>query len=57
MAGPLFGLRFTLDSPPMLRFLLLCFTLLAAGPAFALRPVAAWWAKPDTLGLKYQQVE
>ena len=41
----------------MLRFLLLCFTLLAAGPAFALRPVAAWWAKPDTLGLKYRQVE
>lgn len=41
----------------MLRFLLLCFTLLAAGPAVALRPVAAWWATPDTLGLKYRQVE
>lgn len=41
----------------MVRLLLLCLTLLAAGPAFALRPVAKWWAKPDTLGLKYQQVE
>jgi hypothetical protein len=42
---------------PILRLFLLCLTLLAAGPAFALRPVAAWWAKPDTLGLKYQQME
>ena len=41
----------------MIRLLLLCLTLLAAGPAFALRPVATWWAKPDTLGLKYRQVE
>jgi hypothetical protein len=41
----------------MIRLLLLCLTLLAAGPAFALRPVAAWWATPDTLGLKYRQVE
>lgn len=41
----------------MIRLLLLCLALLAAGPAFALRPVAAWWAKPDTLGLKYRQVE
>ncbi|MGI4866576.1 MAG: hypothetical protein ACRYFZ_21815 [Janthinobacterium lividum] len=41
----------------MVRVLLLWVALLAAGPAFALRPVAAWWAKPDTLGLKYQQLE
>ena len=41
----------------MIRLLLLCLTLLAAGPAFALRPVAAWWATPDTLGLQYRQVE
>jgi pimeloyl-ACP methyl ester carboxylesterase len=41
----------------MIRILLICLALLAGGPAFALRPVAAWWAKPDTLGLKYQQVE
>ncbi|MBF9236916.1 alpha/beta fold hydrolase [Hymenobacter sp. BT683] len=41
----------------MVRFLLLCLTLLAAAPAFAIRPVAAWWATPDTLGLKYRQVE
>jgi pimeloyl-ACP methyl ester carboxylesterase len=41
----------------MVRILFLCLALLAAGPAFALRPVAKWWAKPDTLGLKYQQLE
>ncbi|WP_216688366.1 alpha/beta hydrolase [Hymenobacter siberiensis] len=41
----------------MVRFFLLCLALLAAGPAFAIRPVAEWWAKPDTLGLKYRQVE
>ena len=41
----------------MIRLLLLCLTLLAVNPVFALRPVAAWWAKPDTLGLKYRQVE
>ena len=41
----------------MVRALLLCLALLAAGPAFALRPVAKWWAKPDTLGLKYRQLE
>ena len=41
----------------MLRLFLLFLTLLVAGPVFALRPIAAWWAKPDTLGLKYQQVE
>ncbi len=41
----------------MVRTLLLCLALLAAKPAFALRPVAEWWAKPDTLGLQYQQLE
>jgi pimeloyl-ACP methyl ester carboxylesterase len=41
----------------MVRILLLCLTLLTAGPAFAIKPVAAWWAKPDTLGLKYRQLE
>ncbi len=41
----------------MVRLFLICLTLLTAGPAFAIRPVAEWWAKPDTLGLKYQQVE
>jgi pimeloyl-ACP methyl ester carboxylesterase len=41
----------------MLRFLLFCLALLATGPAFALKPAAEWWAKPDTLGLKYQQLE
>jgi pimeloyl-ACP methyl ester carboxylesterase len=41
----------------MVRIFLLCLALLAAGPAFALKPVAKWWAKPDTLGLKYRQLE
>lgn len=41
----------------MVRILLLCLALLAAGPAFALKPVAKWWAKPDTLGLTYRQLE
>ena len=41
----------------MVRILLLCLTLVTAGPAFALRPVAEWWAKPDTLHLHYRQLE
>jgi pimeloyl-ACP methyl ester carboxylesterase len=41
----------------MFRALLFCLALLVAGPALAIRPVAKWWARPDTLGLSYQQVE
>ncbi|MDO7854759.1 alpha/beta hydrolase [Hymenobacter convexus] len=41
----------------MIRFFLFCLALFVAGPAAAIRPVAKWWAKPDTLGLKYQQLE
>lgn len=41
----------------MTRLLLLCLLLFTAAPAFAIRPVAAWWATPDTLGLKYRQLE
>jgi pimeloyl-ACP methyl ester carboxylesterase len=41
----------------MVRVLLCCLALLLAGPAFALKPSPTWWAKPDTLGLKYQQLE
>jgi len=41
----------------MVRFVLFCLALLVAGPALAIRPVAKWWAKPDTLGLKYKQLE
>ena len=41
----------------MVRMLLLCLALLAAGPALALKPSPTWWAKPDTLGLNYQQLE
>jgi len=40
----------------MVRILLFCLALLAAGPAFAIKPLAKWWAKPDTLGLKYQDL-
>ena len=41
----------------MLRIFLCCLALLAAGPAFALKPSPIWWARPDTLGLTYQQLE
>ena len=40
----------------MVRILLLCLVLLAAGPALAIKPVATYWARPDTLGLKYQDL-
>ncbi|QKG56734.1 alpha/beta fold hydrolase [Hymenobacter sp. BRD128] len=40
----------------MVRILLFCLALLAAGPAFAIRPFAKYWARPDTLGLKYQDL-
>jgi pimeloyl-ACP methyl ester carboxylesterase len=40
----------------MVRILLFCLALLAAGPAFAIKPMASYWAKPDTLGLKYQDL-
>jgi pimeloyl-ACP methyl ester carboxylesterase len=40
----------------MMRILLLCLALLAAGPALAIKPVATYWARPDTLGLKYQDL-
>jgi pimeloyl-ACP methyl ester carboxylesterase len=40
----------------MVRILLFCLALLAAGPAFAIKPLAKYWAKPDTLGLKYQDL-
>lgn len=36
--------------------LLLLFCLLLAAPAWALKPSPTWWAKPDTLGLKYQSL-
>ncbi|WP_151088818.1 alpha/beta hydrolase [Hymenobacter baengnokdamensis] len=40
----------------MVRVLLFCLALLAAGPAFAIKPFAKYWARPDTLGLKYQDL-
>ncbi|MGI4869735.1 MAG: alpha/beta hydrolase [Janthinobacterium lividum] len=38
----------------MLRFCLLTWFVLQAATTWAIRPVANWWAKPDTLGLAYQ---
>ena len=40
----------------MVRILLFCLALLVAGPAFAIKPLAQYWARPDTLGLKYQSL-
>ncbi|MVN75407.1 alpha/beta fold hydrolase [Hymenobacter sp. HMF4947] len=41
----------------MVRFgVLLLLLLLQTASAWALKPVAKWWAKPDTLGLKYQDL-
>jgi pimeloyl-ACP methyl ester carboxylesterase len=40
----------------MLRYLVLCCLLLSTASAWAIKPVAKWWAKPDTLGLKYQNL-
>ncbi len=40
----------------MLRYLVLCWLLLQSASAWAIKPWAEWWAKPDTLGLKYQNL-
>ncbi|WP_019949241.1 alpha/beta hydrolase [Hymenobacter aerophilus] len=40
----------------MIRFCLLAFLLFQTITAWASKPLAAWWAKPDTLGMKYQQL-
>ncbi|RZK62192.1 MAG: alpha/beta fold hydrolase [Hymenobacter sp.] len=40
----------------MLRYLLLGCLLLSTASAWAIKPVAKWWARPDTLGLKYQDL-
>ena len=40
----------------MLRYLVLCWLLLSTASAWAIKPVAKWWARPDTLGLKYQNL-
>lgn len=40
----------------MLRLTLLGLLLLPASTTWALKPVVKWWARPDTLGLKYEQV-
>lgn len=38
----------------MVRLLFLGFLLLQTLSAWAIKPLPNWWAKPDTLGLKYQ---
>lgn len=40
----------------MLRTTLLCLLLLQAASAWAIKPLAAYWARPDTLGLNYQDL-
>lgn len=40
----------------MLRFVVLCWLLLPAASAWAIKPLATYWARPDTLGLKYQDL-
>lgn len=40
----------------MLRLLFFCLLLSGAAPAWAIKPVATWWARPDTLGLHYQDL-
>ena len=37
-----------------MRYLFLLCLLLQTAAAWAIKPVAAWWAKPDTLGLQYE---
>jgi alpha-beta hydrolase superfamily lysophospholipase len=40
----------------MLRYLVLGWLLLSTASAWAIKPLATYWAKPDTLGLKYQDL-
>ncbi len=40
----------------MVRLLLLALFCLQAASAWAIKPVAKYWARPDTLGLKYQNL-
>jgi len=40
----------------MLRYLVLGWLLLATASAWAIKPLATYWARPDTLGLKYQSL-
>lgn len=40
----------------MVRLLFLAFLLLQVASAWAIKPVARYWARPDTLGLKYQSL-
>jgi predicted alpha/beta hydrolase len=40
----------------MLRYLVLGWLLLSTVSAWAIKPLATYWAKPDTLGLKYQDL-
>lgn len=40
----------------MLRFTVLCWLLLSTASAWAIKPLATYWARPDTLGLNYQDL-
>lgn len=39
---------------PIIRFILVASLLLTTTFVWASKPLAKWWAKPDTLGMKYQ---
>jgi predicted alpha/beta hydrolase len=40
----------------MLRYLVLAWLLLSTVSAWAIKPLATYWARPDTLGLSYQDL-
>ncbi len=40
----------------MLRYLVLGWLLLSTASAWAIKPLATYWARPDTLGLKYKSL-
>ena len=40
----------------MMRYLILSWLLLSTVSAWAIKPLATYWARPDTLGLKYQDL-
>jgi len=47
---------FVFTSFPMVRLFLLALLVLQSAAAFAIKPMAEYWARPDTLGLKYQDL-
>lgn len=50
------ALAFCFYFVPMVRLFLLVLLVLQSAAAFAIKPLANYWARPDTLGLKYQDL-